>query len=110
MGSRASVANNSFSPENSYVISVPNKAKGDGSQKIRVTVFILNGKGLGVLGKTIEITNPDAVNITIDSIQPTTDALGKSYVDIASKNASEFYLEIKVDGIVLPQKAHLLFE
>lgn len=110
MGSRASVVSNSFSPDNSYIISVPNKAKGDGSQKIRVTVFILNGQGLGVLGKKIEITNPDAANITIDSAQPITDVLGKSYVDIASKNPSEFYLEIKVDGTILPQKAHLLFE
>ena len=110
MGSRASVVNNSFSPENSYVITTPSKAKADGAQKIRVSVFILNGQGLGVLGKKIEATNPDTANLVIDTASSTTDALGKAYVDVASKVATELYLDIKVDGTALPQKAHLLFE
>ncbi|MFA5136570.1 MAG: hypothetical protein WC489_04210 [Patescibacteria group bacterium] len=109
MTGRASTINSSFSPENSYVISVPSKAKGDGKHKIRISVFVLNGQGLGVIGKTVTIVNPDQINITVDTIQPTTDNLGKAYFDVASKTTGEFYLEVQVDQISLPQKAYLLF-
>lgn len=110
MSGRASVVTTSFSPENSYVISVPSKAKGDGDQKIRVTVFILNGQGLGVLGKTVFLTAPDNSNMVIGNTQPNTDSLGRAYFDISAKAAGEYYVEVKVDGVALPQKAHLLFE
>ena len=110
IGSRASVVNSSFSPENSYVIVNPTKAKVNGVQKVRISVFVLNGQGLGVLGKAIQIPNPDAQNIVIDMLQSKTDAMGKAFADVSSKAPSAFYLDIKVDGEVLPQKAHLFFE
>lgn len=110
MSGRASVVNNSFSPENSYVISTPTKAKGDGQQKLRVTVYILNGQGLGVLGKVVFIGNPDEKNLVFDNVQPNTDSLGKAYFDVSSKTSGDYYLDVKVDGAILPQKAHLLFD
>lgn len=109
MSGRASTVNNSFSPENSYVISIPTKAKGDALQKIRITVYILNGQGLGVMGKAVFIGNPDMNNLVIDSVQPNTDSLGKAVFDVSSKTTGDLYLDVKVDGTVLPQKAHLLF-
>src|SRR3989339_4692 len=111
MSGRASVINNSFSPENSYVISDPRKAKGDGKQQIRVTVFILNGQGLGVAGKTVFVGSVDNENLTIVATAPNTDNLGKAYFDIATKSEGingEFYLDVKVDSITLPQKAYLV--
>ena len=110
MSGRASTVTNSFSPENSYVISVPSKAKGDGNQKVRVTVFVLNGQGLGVMGRSVTLTVPENSSIVVASPQPSTDALGKAYFDISSTSAGEYYMEVKVDGFALPQKAHLLFE
>ena len=110
MSGRASVVNNSFSPDNSYVITVPSKAKGDGLQKIRVTVFILNGQGLGVLGKQVKIATPTNSNLVIGNTQPTTDSIGKAYFDVSAGSAGEYYLEVTVDNISLPQKAHILFD
>lgn len=110
MSGRASTVTNSFSPENSYVISVPSKAKGDGNQKVRVTVFVLNGQGLGVMGRSVALTTPANSSMIVASTQSATDALGKAYFDISSGEAGEYYIEVKVDGFALPQKAHLLFE
>jgi len=110
MSGRASVVSNSFSPDNSYVITVPSKAKGDGLQKIRVTVFILNGQGLGVLGKQVKIATPTNSNLVIGNTQPTTDSIGKAYFDVSAGSSGEYYLEVTVDGISLPQKAHVLFD
>jgi hypothetical protein len=109
MSGRASVKDNTFSPENSYVITIPTKAKADGAQKIRITVYILNGQGLGVLGKPIFIENPDTANLIFDNLQPNTDSLGKAYIDVSSKMSGDLYLDVKVDGTALPQKAHLIF-
>lgn len=110
MSGRASVVNTSFSAENSYVISVPSKAQADGKQKIRVTVFVLNGQGLGVLGKVVTLSSPGSADVVVGTTQPNTDAIGKAYFDISSTAVGEYYMEVKVDGLVLPQKAHLLFE
>lgn len=110
MSSRASTVANSFSADNSYVISVPSKAKGDGMQKVRVSVFVLNGQGLGVMGRKVSLDKPQGVTMDIGNTQPNTDALGKAYFDISATGSGEYYLEVKVDGFALPQKAHLLFE
>ena len=49
--SRANVSQASFSIDNSYIFSTPSQARANGQEKIRLTVFILNNQGLGVLGK-----------------------------------------------------------
>jgi hypothetical protein len=105
--SRASVSQASFSIDNSYIFSTPSQASANGQEKIRLTVFILNNQGLGVLGKNIFVeANP---SLNIEAIQGLTDSYGKAYFDISASKAGEYFLEIKVDGIALKQKAHLVF-
>ena len=60
---RASVSQASFSIDNSYIFSTPSGAKANGQEKIRLTVFILNNQGLGVMGKKIFIGTDPALNI-----------------------------------------------
>ncbi len=105
--SRASVTTSSFSPDNSYVFVTPLAARANGQEKIRLTVFILNNQGLGVLGKKVFVS-PDSA-LSIETIQGLTDGYGKAYFDITSTKAGEFYLEIKADDTALNQKAHLTF-
>ncbi len=105
--SRASLSQASFSIDNSYIFSTPSQARANGQEKIRLTVFILNNQGLGVMGKKIFVDTDKALNIEV--IQGLTDSYGKAYFDIASSRQAEYYLEIKVDGTVLDQKAHLVF-
>ncbi len=110
MSGRANVVNTSFSADNSYVIPIPAQAKADGSEKIRITVFVLNGQGLGVMGKKITISNPDQANMVIEQIQPITDSFGKAYFDVASKKPGLYYSDVSVDGVQLSQKASLNFK
>ena len=105
--SRASVFQASFSVDNSYLFVSPLRAKANGQEKIRITVFVLNNQGLGVLGKELFLSpNPD---LLVDIIQGKTDNFGKAFFDVASTKPGEYYLEVSVDGQKLPQKAHLSF-
>ncbi|MFZ6034532.1 MAG: Ig-like domain-containing protein [Patescibacteria group bacterium] len=104
---RASVTITTFSPENSYVFVTPLAARANGQEKIRLTVFILNNQGLGVLGKNVFVSPDSALNI--EAIQGLTDGYGKAYFDISASKAGEYYLEVKVDDTALKQKAHLSF-
>lgn len=105
--SRASVSQASFSVDNSYIFSTPSQASANGQEKIRLTVFILNNQGLGVLGKNIFVGTDPALNI--ETIQGLTDSYGKAYFDISASKAGEYFLEIKADDIALKSKAHLVF-
>ncbi len=105
--SRASVISSSFSVDNSYVFTTPLQVRANGQEKIRLTVFILNNQGLGVMGKKVFISPDPALNI--ETIQGLTDDFGKTYFDISSEKVGEYYVEIKADDTALNQKAHLSF-
>ena len=104
---RASVTPASFSIENSYIFLTPLRAKADNQEKIRLTVFVLNNQGLGVLGKSVVLGQDP--NLKIEGIQIQTDNYGKAIFDIAASKPGDYFLEVKVDGQILPQKAHLSF-
>ncbi len=104
---RASVSQASFSIDNSYIFSTPSGARANGQEKIRLTIFILNNQGLGVMGKKIFIGTDPALNI--EAIQGLTDSYGKAYFDISSTKPAEYFLEIKANDTGLKQKAHLIF-
>lgn len=104
---RASVSQSSFSIDNSYVFISPLRAKANGQEKIRVTVFILNNQGLGVLGKKVTLEN--IAHLTIDSIQGLTDNFGKAVFDVSSNQAGDYFVEIKAENDKLSQKANLSF-
>ena len=104
---RANIKVNVFSPENSYVFITPLQARADGKEKIRLTVFLLDDRGLGVANQKVEPgLHP---NLKIDPIQPITDSSGKAVFEISSLKPGEYYLEIKASGRTLPQKVHLRF-
>ena len=104
---RADVSQASFSIDNSYIFSTPSQARANGQEKIRLTVFVLNNQGLGVLGKKVFIETDSS--LTIDTIQGSTDNYGKAYFDISATKPAQYYLEIKIDDKALNQKAHLEF-
>ena len=106
-GSRASMTVVNVSADNSYVFMNPLKAQANGKDKIRVTLMILNGSGVGVLGKKPIITSDP--RLVVDKVQEATDTLGKAVFEYSTTVPGEYYLEVKIDDIVLPQKAHLSF-
>lgn len=105
--SKADVSQATFSVDNSYIFSTPSQARANGQEKIRLTVFILNNQGLGVLGKKISTGTDSSLNIEV--VQGLTDSYGKAYFDISASKAGEYFLEIKVDDTALKSKAHLIF-
>ena len=104
---RASITQASFSVDNSYLFLTPLRAKANGQEKIRITVFLLNDQGLGVLGKKVVLT--ENLNLKTEPVQETSDEQGKTFFDVSSNKAGEYSLEVKVDDVILPQKAHLSF-
>lgn len=104
---RASVSQASFSVNNSYIFLTPLRAKANNQERIRLTIFVLNNQGLGVLGKTVNVGQDQ--NLTIEGIQPRTDSYGKAIFDVLSNKTGEYYLQVRVEDTVLPQKAHLSF-
>ncbi len=104
---KASTLNTSFSVDNSYVFVTPLQASANGQEKIRVTVFVLNNQGLGVLGRKVTLGLSPALNI--QTIQGLTDSFGKSYFDVSSSTPGDYYIDIQVDGTLLTQKAHVTF-
>ena len=104
---RASIKTVSFSVDNSYVFITPLRARANGQEKIRLTTFVLDDQGLGVMGKKVVLDQDEALNI--ENIQALTDNFGKAYFDVTSSKTGEYYLKVLVDDIELKQKAHLSF-
>jgi hypothetical protein len=105
--SKASLSQQSISVDNSYIFLTPLRAKANNGEKIRMTVFVLNSQGLGVMGKRVLPSRSD--NLILEAVQPVTDSLGKAIFDISAAKVGEYYLEVKIEDVVLPQKAHLSF-
>lgn len=107
-GKATSTNSSPIALENSYLFASPLQAKADGKELIRVTVFILDGRGLGVSGKPVILdSSPSSVNIA--PIQPTTDDTGKAVFDVSSSTAQKYKLSASVNGQPLPQKVSLSF-
>ncbi|MCX7956118.1 MAG: hypothetical protein N2593_03410 [Patescibacteria group bacterium] len=107
INTKASLKISSFSQDNSYVFITPLQAKANGQEKIRVTVFVLDERGLGVFGKKVYISPNQFLNI--EEIQGLTDNFGKAYFDISSFKSGEYYLKIFIDNIELKQKINLSY-
>lgn len=105
--SRADVSKSIFSLDNSYVFSTPLKAKADGLEKIRLTVFVLSNQGLGVPNKTVSFS--DFQKLNVEAIQSTTDQYGKAVFDLSSNKAGDYYIQVLIEGQSLPQKNRISF-
>ena len=104
---RASVSKASFSIDNSYLFVSPLRAKANDKEKIRVTVFVLNNQGLGVMGKNVALSkNP---GLTIENVQSITDGFGKAVFDVKASTGGEYFINISVDGSSLKQQAKMSF-
>ncbi|HCR36217.1 hypothetical protein A2130_03260 [Candidatus Woesebacteria bacterium GWC2_33_12] len=97
----------SVSVSNSYIFASPVRATA-GGDLIRITIFILDERGLGIEGKKIILKGDTNLNIT--EIQPLTDGVGKAIFDLRSNIMGAYSLEAEVDGLVLPQKVKIIFD
>lgn len=93
--------------ENSYLFASPLQAKADGKEQIRITVFLLDGRGLGVPGQPVTLLVPQTV--TINTPLSTTDDTGKIIFDLSSPVASQIDIQAKIGTNTLPQKVKIIF-
>lgn len=104
------VLNNSpsLSIDNSYVFASPLRAK-TGGEKIRITVFILDDRGIGMSGKSVSIGGGDQLQVI--PIQPVTDSQGRAAFDISSVSTPGAYIiQAATGSINLTQKATVTFD
>lgn len=99
----------SIDKQNSYIFASPLRAKAKGQEYIRVTVYVLDPTGNGVMGKRVEIK--DATNnVQIKSQSSVTDANGSAYFDIYSPLMGAFALQAYVEGEALEQNVTVVFD
>lgn len=106
-GKATSVNYDSISLNNSYLFASPLIAQAQDQEKIRVTIFILDDKGLGVIGKKVSLQTDPGINIT--EVQPVTDGYGKAIFDIFAFDPGEYLVEGIVESSKLPQKVKVTF-
>lgn len=92
---------------NSYIFASPLKAKANGQEKIRVTVFALDGQGNGVAGAVVSLGGVQGLSIS--PVQPTTDDLGRAIFDISSITAGNFEISASVGTSTIPQRVTMTF-
>ncbi len=93
--------------ENSYLFASPLQAKADGKEMVRITVFLLDGRGLGVGNQTVNLKLPNSV--TVNNQQEITDQSGKAIFDISSVTAQAINITATTNSLTLPQKVHVVF-
>ena len=107
LAGRASIKISAFSPENSYIFTNPLQARADGKEKIRITVFLLDDRGLGVANQKVKIDFHEKLNIEV--VQSITDITGKAIFEVSTLKPGDYYLKIRASSRTLPQKVHLKF-
>lgn len=105
---KASIGNQSaIVLENSYLFVSPLQVKADNKEKMRLTVFILDGRGLGVQNQTISLSTSSQISIT--AVQNITDDSGKAIFDLTSNIAGQFTVSAKTPSGTIPQQVKVVF-
>lgn len=94
--------------ENSYIFASPLTATADGVNRIRITVFILDGTGSGIPDKTVTVTGAD--NLVVYSVQAVTDTIGRALFDVATGTTGTYVIGAVIDGAAIPQKITITFD
>ncbi|KKQ89524.1 MAG: Ig domain protein group 1 domain protein [Candidatus Shapirobacteria bacterium GW2011_GWE1_38_92] len=106
-GKAASGNSASVALENSYLFASPLTAAADGQQLIRITAFILDGRGVGIPNQTVTLNSHP--QLTIKNTQSVTDDSGKAVFDISSTTANLYPITAQVGNQPLPQKIKINF-
>ena len=93
--------------ENSYLFVSPLQAKADGKEKMRLTIFILDGRGMGIANQVVSLSTSSKINII--SIQNQTDETGKAVFDLTSSAAGQFNVSAQTGDTTIPQQVKVVF-
>lgn len=93
--------------ENSYLFASPLQAKADGKEQVRITVYLLDGRGLGIPNLEVKLDTPKTVSV--NKIQSLSDDSGKTVFDLSSVVANNFFVTATIGNRELPQKVKVVF-
>ena len=93
--------------ENSYLFASPIQAKAGGDEKIRVTVFLLDSRGLGVSDREVDLVVEPSLDIK--KIQAISDDSGRAVFDISSGMIRSYQVMARLNGRDLPQRIKVAF-
>ena len=93
--------------ENSYIFVSPLQAKADDREKVRLTVYLLDSRGLGVPNQSIDLNFPQKVNVT--ELQKITDDSGKAIFDLTSGTPGQYRISAKTYQGQIPQQVKVFF-
>ncbi len=92
---------------NSYLFASPLQAKADSQELVRITVFLLDSRGLGIPHQNVSLNLPPTVNA--HPIQPITDDSGKAVFDLSSSITGRFTVSAQSNGLQVPQTVSVVF-
>lgn len=98
---------NNIEIDNSFAFASPLQAA-TGGEKIRITVMILDGRGIGVSGQSVVLSNNNS--IVVEELQPVTDDYGKAIFDISSSASGDFIITPSVNNQPLSQNVQVRFK
>lgn len=101
-------SNAEYNLTNSYVFASPLTAQAV-SEKVRVTVFLLDENGKGVVGKPISLSSTP-LNLSFIEVQGTTDKMGQAVFDVTSPNPGQYTISAQVEGKSFPQNVTIKFQ
>lgn len=94
--------------ENSYIFASPLTAATGNIERIRITVFILDGTGSGIPDKTVTLTGVE--KLAVYSVQAVTDTIGRALFDIAAGTSGTYEIGATIGGVSIPQKISVNFD
>ncbi|HUW24239.1 MAG TPA: hypothetical protein VMW04_01290 [Patescibacteria group bacterium] len=103
-----------FNPLNSYLFASPLSAR-VGGERIRVTVFALDGQGKGIPNKIAGLSCVNTVScqaggVVVMGVQGETDTLGQAIFDVSASTVDKYELQAQIEGQVIPQTVTVSFQ
>lgn len=95
------------SSTNSYMFLSPVSAQANNTERIRVSVFVLNDKGIGVSNQ--EVTLQHVPEVKIEAIQAVSDNYGRAIFDIYTQTPGNYSVSAQVNSRVIGETATAIF-
>lgn len=98
----------SVSSTNSYVFLSPLTAEANNTDRIRVNVFLLNERGIGVAAQTVALQTSSQV--TTEAIQSISDNYGRAVFDIYTPTPGNYSVSVQVNGRAIGETTTATFK
>ncbi|MBI4990995.1 Ig-like domain-containing protein [Candidatus Gottesmanbacteria bacterium] len=96
-----------LSLENSYLFASPITAQANGESSIRVTAFVMNSQGLGIVGQKVVLKYNGS--LAVSEVQGVTDTFGRAIFDLTGNTPGSYTISGEVGGVSLPQTVSVSF-